>query len=417
VKKTKSRTPRPPSKISVLRQLCNLIPNHLVPRLARECGVEEFCRTFTAWSHVVAMLYAQLTHSIGLNDVCDSLGLHSGGLSAIRGAKAPARNTLSHAGKVRPALLAEKLFWATLAHLQGLAPEFSQGRRGRGVTRRFRKTIHLVDSTVIELVANSLDWAKHRRRKAAAKCHMRLDLHSLLPRFAIIDTARDNDAKRARELCASIQAGEIVIFDRAYLDFDHLFDLFLRGVSWVTRTKTNLQFRVLKRRKVPAGSRILADEEVVLRRKDAFFAKYPERMRRVRALVVVDGAEREMEFLTNSMEWAASSVADLYRARWDIEVFFKQIKQTLKLADFLGHSANAVRWQVWSALLVYLLLRFQGFLSSWAHSFTRLFAIVRAALWLKLDLAHLLQASYGTAGGCFRALATPQQAYFPAFAR
>ncbi len=116
------------------------------------------------------------------------------------------------------------------------------------------------------------------------------------------------------------------------------------------------------------------------------------------------------------MEWAASSVADLYRCRWDIEVFFKQIKQTLKLADFLGHSANAVRWQIWSALLVYLLLRFHAHLSQWAHSFTRLFALIRAALWQRIDLAALLKC-YGTAGGSFRALATPDQSFFPAFAR
>ena len=123
-----------------------------------------------------------------------------------------------------------------------------------------------------------------------------------------------------------------------------------------------------------------------------------------------------MEFLTNNMEWAASSVADLYRCRWEIEVFFKQIKQTLNLADFLGHNANAVRWQIWTALLVFLLLRFLAHLSRWGHSFTRLFAIVRAALWERIDLDLLLKC-YGTAGGCFRAMATPEQAYFPAFQR
>lgn len=399
-----------------LRQLCNLIPAHMVPMLAREYGVAPFCRTFSAWSHVVAMLYAQLTHCIGLNDVCDSLALRSGPLSSIRGATPPARNTLSHAGKVRPALLAEKLFWAMLTHLQCMAPDFSRGRRGRGVAHRFRRTIHLVDSTVIELVANCMDWARHRRRKAAAKCHMRLDLHSLLPRFAIIDTARENDAKRARELCAGLRDGEIVVFDKAYLDFDHLFDFFVRGVSWITRTKTSLKFRVVKRRKVAAGSKILADEEVLIKDKKARSAKYPVPMRRVRALVTLNGVEREMEFLTNNMEWSASSVAELYRCRWEIEVFFKQMKQTLKLADFLGHSANAVRWQIWSALLVYLLLRFHAHLSRWNHSFTRLFAIVRAALWCRLDLRLLLE-SYGTASGSFRALASPEQAYFPAFFR
>lgn len=410
------KQPRPSaSKFSVLRQLCNLIPSHLVPKLARETGVDKTCRTFSAWSHVVAMLYAQLTHSIGLNDVCDALRLHSGPLSAIRGATPPSRNGLSHAGKERKAVLAEKLFWSVLGHLQTLSPGFAHGRRGRGVTHRFRKTIHLVDSTTIELVARCMDWAKHRRRKAAAKCHLRLDLQSFLPSFVLIDTARHNDAKRAREVCAGVQAGEIVIFDKAYVDFSHLYDFFLRGVFWVSRTKSSHRFEVVKRRNI-TDPKILADEEVVLSRQAAYEGKYPSRMRRVRALVEIEGVEREMEFLTNNMDWSPRSVADLYRSRWDIEVFFKQIKQTLKLADFLGHSANAVRWQVWSALLCYLLLRFQAYLSGWGSSFIRLFTLTRSALWQHLDLLALLKAC-GTAGGSFRAMATPESAYFPAFRR
>ena len=132
-------------------------------------------------------------------------------------------------------------------------------------------------------------------------------------------------------------------------------------------------------------------------------------------MVVVEGKERPMEFLTNNLTWSAQTVADLYRSRWTIEVFFKQIKQTLKLADFLGHNARAVRWQVWTALLCYLLLRFQAFVSEWNHSFTRLFTLLRASLWLRIDLRELLR-RYGTAGGSFRALAQPEQAYFPVFA-
>ena len=186
------------SKLSVLRQLCNLIPNHLVPKLARQTGVDQKARTFTPWSHVVSLLFSQLSHAIGLNDVCDALKLSSGPLSAIRGATPPSRNNLSHANKQRDASLAEQLFWRMLEHLQALSPSFAKGKLGRGVTRRFRRVIHVVDSTTIALVASCMDWAKHRRRKAAAKCHLRLDLQSFLPRFAIIDTARDHDNQRAR---------------------------------------------------------------------------------------------------------------------------------------------------------------------------------------------------------------------------
>ena len=398
---------------TVLRQICNFIPNHLVPKLARKHGVEKKSRTFTPWSHVVSMLYAQVAHSIGLNDVCDALGLNSGPLSAIRGATPPSRNALSHANKHRDAKMAEELFWSVLGHLKKLSPDFGRKGRGKRFAFRFKRVVHLVDSTTIQLIARCMDWAKHRRRKAAAKCHLRLDLQSFLPRFAIVDTARENDNKRARELCADIRAGEIVIFDKAYVDFSHLLDLHDRGVFWVTRAKDNLEYRVVEKRSVPEGGKVLKDEVIALKVPRSADA-YPDVMRRIVALVEIDGEEREMVFLTNNLEWSAQSVVDLYRCRWEIEVFFKQIKQTLKLADFVGHSANAVRWQIWTALLVYVLLRYLSFLSSWAHSFTRLFTIVRVVLWRKLDLLEILR-GYGTASGAFRFLACPEQAYLPGF--
>jgi hypothetical protein len=254
-----------------------------------------------------------------------------------------------------------------------------------------------------------MDWAQHRRRKAAAKCHLRLDLHSFLPRFAIIDTARENDARRSRELCAGIRSGEVVIFDKAYLDFSHLFDLLERGVFWVTRAKENLAYQVIGKLPV-AGAHIVRDELIVFSSATAAGA-YPEVLRRVVALVEIEGQPQEMVFLTNNTDWSPASIADLYRCRWSIEAFFKQIKQTLQLADFLGHSANPESfrgWQVWTALLVYVLLRFLALVHGWSHSFTRLFTLVRSALWRRWDLPDLLQ-GYGTAAGSFRFIATPQQ--------
>jgi hypothetical protein len=408
----KNNKPVPaPSKVNLLRQICNFIPEFLVPKLARETGVEKKVRTFSAWSHVVSLLYAQLTHSIGLNDVCDALSLHGGPLSSLRGATPPSRNNLSNSNKVRPAAMAEKLFWAVFAHLGDLSPRFVSGRAGKRFARKFKRTIHLVDSTTIQLIASCMDWAKHRRRKAAAKCHLRLDLQSFLPRFAIVDTAKHNDARRARELCAGIKAGEIVIFDKAYVDFAHLADLCTRLVFWVTRAKDNLSFKLVRCYQKGAVGKILRDDLIQLKT-PASRKEYPELMRRIVALVEVDGREVEMVFLSNNLEWSAQSIVELYRCRWQIEVFFKQIKQTLQLADFLGTSANAVRWQIWTALLAYLLLRYVSFLSQWSHSFSRLFTLIRAALWKKWDLRSLLNI-HGTADGHFRYLARPEQAYLP----
>ena len=393
------------SKFTILRQICNYIPAFLVPKIARVTGAEDKARSFSPWSHVVSLLYGQLSHSLGLNDLCDALQLHSGPLVSVRGATPPSRNGLSNANRERPAAMAEQLFWQVLGHLGQQTPGFVQGR-SRGVAFRFKVPIHVVDTTVMELVANCMDWAQHRRRKAAAKTHMRLNLQSLLPSFVIVDTAGEHDNKRSREVCAGVKSGEIILFDKGYVDFEHLLDLGERGVFWVTRAKDNMAYEVVGNMPASKDPKILRDEIIQLSNPNQ---PAPELLRRVVALVEVDEEEREMVFLTNNLTWSPRSVADLYRCRWQIEVFFKQIKQTLQLADFLGHNANAVRWQVWTALLVYLLLRYLSYVANWGHSFTRLFTILRAVLWAKLDLLGLLD-GYGTANGKFRNLAQPDQA-------
>lgn len=412
MKKTTHRQPNRPQP-TVLRQLVELIPAYLVPKLAREHGVEARARSFTPWSHVVALLYAQLSHAFGLNDVCDGLRVWATPLRALRGATPPSRNALSHANKVRDCAMAEQLFWRVLAHLQGRFPRFAQGST-RGLAWRFRRTIHVVDATVIQLLASCLDWARHNRRKAAAKCHLRLTLRSLLPGFVVVGSARESELAHARALCAGLQPGEIVLFDRGYQVLKLLAELTGRGICFVTRPREHTLFRVVQRLRRPADERILADELVVPCGRWSR-ADYPGRLRRVTARVSLDGTEQVMTFLTNNLEWSATSVAELYRCRWQIEAFFKQIKQTLQLTDFLGHSANAVRWQVWMALLVYVLLRFQAWHSRWSHSFMRLFTLLRAALWARRDLTQLLR-RYGTADGPAALRAVPTTGWLPGLA-
>jgi hypothetical protein len=400
------------SQFSILKQVCTLIPGHLVARLSREHGVDKKCRTFSAWSHVVALLYAQLAHSGGLNSVCDGLQLHRGALGAIRGATPPCRNTFSNANKVRSAAMGEALFFAVLAHLKTLSPSFG-GKTYGGFPRRFKRTIHVVDSSTIQLVADCIDWAKHRRKKAAAKLHLRLDLQSFLPSFAIVDTAKHNDNKRAREMCADIGAGEIALFDKAYVDFLHLHDLDARGAFWVTRAKDNLQSRCVERHLKKPHGKILRDDEIILTTEKTR-GNYPKRLRLIHALVEVNGEEIEMRFMSNNLQWAASSIVELYKKRWAIEAFFKQLKQTLQLGSFLGHNKNAIQWQVWMALLAYVLLRFLAHQSTWHHSFSRLVGLLRSSLWTKLHILATLK-SYGTASGHFRLLNSCEQCYLPHF--
>jgi len=402
-------TPPTRSNVIVLKQMLNLIPRGMINRHALETGVEAKVRTITVLSQLSAMLFAQLSHAIGLNDVCDWMRLKSGVLARF-GVTPPSKNGLSNANKDRNSEFAQKLFWSVLAHLQHASPDFAAGRKGKGLLRRFKVRIHAVDSTVIQLVANCMDWAKHRRRKAAAKMHLRLDLHSFLPSFAIVDTAGEHDNKRAREVCATIQPGEIVVFDKAYVDYEHLSDLDTRGVWWVTRAKDNMKFRVVTKNHTKGHENIIKDQVIALQGQHKGM-----KLRRVEAKVEIDGELRVMVFITNNTDWSPRSVCDLYRRRWDIEVFFKQVKQSLKLGSFLGHSANAVKWQIYTALLVYVLLRFMAHLSDWGHSFTRLFAVTRSALWERIDLLALLK-SYGTASGQFKVIGALNTAWLPGFA-
>lgn len=401
--------------INALGQLLKYIPRSIVNAAASRHGIEAKARSFSVWSHLTTMIFVQLAHALSLNDVCDWLRLKARAIAGI-GMTPPSRNNLSHANKGRSAAFVQEVFWKTLAHCQRCEPDFGAKRKGRRLLHRFKVKVHAVDSTTIELVANCFDWAQHRRRKAAAKMHLRLEVGRFLPAFAIVDTAGENDNKRAREVCAGLQPGEIVVFDKAYVDFSHLLDLAARGVQWVTRAKDNLKYRVVRNLPVPAGGRIIKDQIVAL--KGTRFQKLEKfkgwTLRRVEMIVEVDGKDKVMVFITNNVGWSARSVGDLYRARWEIEVFFKQIKQTLKLSGFVGYSANAIRWQVWTALLVYVLLRFAAHLSNWGHSFTRLFTVVRAALWERLDLLGLLR-SYGTAGGGFRMLGSLHSSWLPGF--
>ena len=427
--------------MSVLAQLASYLPKEFIQERARHDKIQS--RAFDVYSQVLAMLYAHLAHALSLNDVCDSLHNHAGTLRQLGNAVPPSRNGLSHANRTREAGLAEDLFWEQYRLLYHRHPEFFRTSRNYpGLPHRFRRTLYAVDSTTIQLTADCMDWAKHRRQKAAAKLHVGLDVRSFLPAFVIAQRAKDSDPKTAWELCAQLRAGEIVTFDKAYVDFKHLNDLNSRGVFWVTRAKDNLLYEVVEARPIapfssvedvgqqrsgtgPAPSsarpklhqgtaraecpvedvgqqrsRRRYERKACLVVKDELIRltglhtnnHYPQPLRLVTAWVTVKRKRVLMTFITNNLEWSPYTICELYQCRWGVEVFFKEIKQTLQLADFLGYSANAVRWQLWTALLAYLLLRFVAWLQKWRHPFVRLFTLLRATLWNFFTIASLVQA-------------------------
>jgi len=230
--------------LPLLGQLVKYLPAKSPDVLARKHKIQT--RSFGPTSHVVAMMYAQLSHALSLNDVCDALQNHQSNLSQIRDCTPPSRNGLSHSNRTRNADMAEELFWLTMQKLKNDYPKFmTEGRCYPGLPHRFTRMVHAVDSSTIPLVANCMEWAKHRRQKAAAKLHMDLNMQSFLPAFAIVRKAKDADPKVAWEVCAHLKDGEIAVFDKAYVDFKHLRHLDGRGIFWVTRSKENMQYKIM----------------------------------------------------------------------------------------------------------------------------------------------------------------------------
>jgi hypothetical protein len=359
------------------------------------------------------MIFAHLSHALSLNDVCDTLRLHKGALSTIRNATPPSRNGLSHANTIRSSGMAQDLFYEMLSHFSTHFPKFGRFDTPFKLPRRIKRTINLIDSTTIQLFANCMNWAKHRRRKAAAKCHMLLNAQTFLPRFAVVKSAKSHDAVVAHVLCNQLRDGEIVVFDKAYVDFKHLFELMQRGILWVTRAKSNMAYKIVKKLK-NTNSMIILDARIKLVGPKSG-KEYPENLRLIIADVIRDGKTVRMEFISDDFDLAASTITELYKARWDIELFFKQLKQTLKLSDFLGYSENAVQWQIWMALLTYVILRFIAYQSKWRGTFARLFTTIRGVLWCYFDLYSLLDICCGTEDGHRKICMQPQQLYLPLF--
>ena len=208
-----------------------------------------------------------------------------------------------------------------------------------------------------------------------------------------IEAGKPHDSTMADELTKDMKGGDILLADRAYVDFAFLHNLTAREVFWVLRQKVNMLYEVVESREVSGN--VLSDDIVKLTAANTS-EKYPQTFRRVRAIVEINGEKREMVFLTNNTQWAASTICELYKARWEIEVFFKELKQTLQLTDFIGTNENAVKWQIWSGLLAHLLLHYLKFLSGWNKAFSRLVGIVRSAVWMDLDIVETLRL-YGMA--------------------
>ena len=278
--------------------------------------------------------------------------------------------------------------------------------------RSFSATSHVVALMVAHLAhTSSLNETCDVCSMHEKKLRYVLNITSFLPSVVVVESANHHDSTRAAALTAGFKAGDILLADRGYVDFGFLFGLEVRRAFFVTRQRGPLKYEVKEGREVSGD--VISDEVIVLTG-DETREKYTKPLRRIFAVVELNGQKHDMVFLTNNLDWAAETICELYRARWNIEVFFKELKQTLQFTDFIGYNENAVKWQVWIGLLVHMLLHYAKFLSTWTQSFARLVGIVRGGMWLEIDLVETL-ILYGTAGPEKKPKLCLEQACFKGF--
>ena len=359
--------------ISIFGQILHLFPRREFFEAVEATRAERGAKGFSCWEQFVAMMFCQLGQAHSLREICGGLASSFGKARHLGIQDAPKRSTLSYANEHRPWQLYEKLFY----HLLGRCQQLEFGKR----KFRFKNRLFSLDASLIRLCASLFDWAKYRQTKGAVKLHLLLDHEGYLPVFACITTGKIHEVRIAQTL--SFPAGSIVAVDRGYLDYELFWSWTQGGVFFVTRQKGNAHYRVIEERAVPQNRNILSDQLIEL---EGYYSHkhYPGPLRRLE----VWDAENEqiIVLLTNHLDFGATTIAAIYKDRWQIEIFFKTIKQNLKIKTFVGTSPNALLIQIWTALIAILVLKYLKYRSQFQWSLSNLVAMLRYNLFTYRDL-------------------------------
>jgi hypothetical protein len=355
---------------SIFNQLLQLFPRTEFQQAVNGTNAERHARGFTCWDQFVAMLFAQLARAHSLREICGGLASCEGKLAHL-GAAAPRRSTLAYANAHRPWRLYQTVFYQVLARCRDVA-----GTK----PFRFKNKLLSLDATVIDLCAEMFPWAAFRRTKGAVKLHFTLDHDGYLPTFLVITDGLRHDAPVARE--QTFSPGTVLVFDKGYTDFAWFATLTAAGIFFVTRLKRNADYTVIDRRPPPQDRDIVCDQ-IIRFRGPVTRRRYAGPLRRV--VVRLPEGER-LEFLTNHLTLGASTVARIYRDRWQIELFFKALKQNLRVKTFVGTSANALHIQIWTALIALVVLKYLQLKARFGWSLSNLVALLRMNLLVYRDL-------------------------------
>lgn len=366
---------------SIFGQILQIFSKVEFYKAVMETGAEKGAKGFSCWQQFVAMLFCQIGHAHSLREICGGLASSLGKIRHLGIESSPNRSTLSYANEHRPWQLYQKIFYQILDKCQVLAA----GRK----KFRFKNKLFSLDATTISLCASLFDWARYKQTKGAVKLHLLLDHEGYLPVFASVTEGNAREFSVARGL--RFPAGSILAVDRGYIDYALFRKWTDEGVYFVTMQRKGANFRVVEDMSIPVGRNILKDQVIELMEYDSR-KKYPYRLRRIE--VWDDEQERIITLITNHHEFGATTVSSIYKDRWQIEIFFKTIKQNLKIKTFVGTSPNALMIQIWTALIAILVLKYLKFRSTFNWSLSNLVAMLRYNLFAYRDLWEWINSPY-----------------------
>lgn len=366
--------------ITLFSQIIKKIERPIFKKLVEEKQTDKACKGFDSWTHLVSMLFCHFAKSTSVRDISNGLRSATGNLNHLGISKAPSKSSISYQNKRRDADLFRDLYYSLLKRL-------GQQASLKRVKLRIKAPVYLLDSTVVSLCLSVFDWATFRTKKGAVKMHTLLDYDGKLPVYVNITEGSVADNKGAYDI--PLEKGSVIVADRYYNDFPLLNIWDSNGVFFVIRHKDNLAFHTINERELPENTaqQVLKDEEIELTNPQSKM-KYPGKLRRV--AVWDEENQQTIELITNNFKWSAQTIGDLYKSRWEIEIFFRDIKQLLHIKTFIGTSKNAVMIQIWTALITILLLKVMKATAKFGWHLSNLVAFIRLNIFVKIELQKWL---------------------------
>jgi hypothetical protein len=361
---------------TIFSEILKLCPRYHFDKAVNEYEGDRYVKTFTTWQQFMAILYSQITQKDSLRDIVTGLSAHSSrwyhlGLSGIN------KSTLSDANAKRDYRMYEGLFYHLLGRCQDLTPKHRF---------RFNNPLYTIDASTIDLCLSVFPWAKFRRAKGAIKLHCLYDHSGALPTFMTVTDGKRHDVRVVKDHSFPLLPDSIVSIDKAYIDYKWLNSLDEQGIWFVTRAKANVDYVVSGQHQI-SNRKVLSDERIYLQG-PLTRTKYSKELRLIR--YYDEEKQKTLTFLTNNFKLAATSIAQIYKSRWQIELFFKWIKQNLKIKSFLGTSKNAVLTQIWVAMCYYLLLTYIKYQTKYGYSMLQLSRVIRETLFERKSLIDIL---------------------------